>query len=233
LGHTLLCDLDLSTCTGLESVVHHAPSEVSVSTLYKSRGKIPSVFLEGCGVPDNLITYLGSLTGQSFEFYSCFISHSTKDEEFARRLHSRLRDAKLRVWFAPEDMKGGETVIEQIDDAIRLHDKLLLVLSGHSMASDWVTEEVRRARDREKREGVKVLFPIRIVPFEAVLQWSCFDSDTGTDLARAVRAIHIPDFTNWRDHDAFEAAFQSLLEDLRASDAVSEADRGPDSRSSA
>src|SRR5262249_44783765 len=32
-------------------------------------------------------------------FSSCFISHSSADKEFARRLHSRMREEGLRVWF--------------------------------------------------------------------------------------------------------------------------------------
>jgi hypothetical protein len=31
-----------------------------------------------------------------------------------------------------------------------------------------------------------------------------------------VRESHILDFSAWNDHDAFEAAFASLLEDLKA-----------------
>lgn len=31
----------------------------------------------------------------------------------------------MRCWFAPHDIGGGCTIHEQIDDAIRLHDKLL------------------------------------------------------------------------------------------------------------
>ncbi len=34
-----------------------------------------------------------------------------------------------RCWFAPEDLKIGERFRPKIDEAIRLHDKLLLVLS--------------------------------------------------------------------------------------------------------
>ena len=78
-------------------------------------------------------------------FYSCFISYSNKDNEFAQRLHSRLRDAGLRVWFAPEDVKGGMKMFEQVDQAIEMHDRLLLVLSEHSLRSNWVQEEIRRA----------------------------------------------------------------------------------------
>jgi hypothetical protein len=35
----------------------------------------------------------------------------------------------VRTWFAPQDVPGGKTLHEQIDEAIRVHDKLMLVLS--------------------------------------------------------------------------------------------------------
>src|SRR5262245_48416062 len=89
---------------GLESVRHLGPSHVSTTTLVRSRGKIPEAFLRGCGVPDVLIANLPALIGviQPIQFYSCFISHSTADKDFARRLHSRMRDEGLRVWFDEE-----------------------------------------------------------------------------------------------------------------------------------
>ena len=52
-----------------------------------------------------------------------------------------MQDAGLRVWFAPHDIQGGKKVHEQIDDAIHVYDKLLLVLSTHSMKSPWVEHE--------------------------------------------------------------------------------------------
>jgi TIR domain len=84
-------------------------------------------------VPEIFITYLPSLTAKAIDFYSRFISYSGRDEEFARRLHSRMREAELRVWFAPEDMKGGDKFYDQIDRAIQVHDRLLLVLSESSL----------------------------------------------------------------------------------------------------
>ena len=36
------------------------------------------------------------------------------------------------------------------------------------------------------------------------------------DLAKVVREYHIPDFSDWKDHDAFESAFGRLLADLKA-----------------
>ena len=46
--------------------------------------------------------------------------------------------------------------------------------------------------------------------------WECFDGDTGKDSAREVRKYFIPDFSNWKDHDSSQAAFQRLVSDLKA-----------------
>jgi len=218
LSNTTFGDNDLSEVKGLDRVMHDSPSSIGVDTLYKSAGKIPEVFLSGCGVPDDFIAFIPSHFGvqQAIQFYSCFISYSTRDEEFARRLYSRMRDEKLRVWFAPEEMKGGQKLYEQIERAIQLHDRLLLVLSESSMQSEWVINEIQRARETEMKEGRRKLFPISIVEFEKVKAWRRFDADTGKDLAKEVREYFIPDFSNWKEHGAFEKAFERLLRDLRA-----------------
>ena len=45
---------------------------------------------------------------------------------------------------------------------------------------------------------------------DQIRDWTCFDADSGKDLAVEVREYHIPDFSNWKNHDAFEAAFADL-----------------------
>jgi|ERR1051325_1724052 hypothetical protein len=217
MGRTIIGNTDLREVRGLDAVVHQGPSTLGLDTLYKSGGMIPEVFLYGCGVPDEFITYLPSLIGaqQAIQFYSCFISYSQKDEEFAKRLHSRMRDAHLRVWFAPENIRGGEKLYDQIERAIQIHDRLLLVLSEDSMQSEWVKTEIRNARKIEVENKRRKLFPIRLVDFETIGKWNCFDADFGKDLAVEVREYFIPDFSNWNDDDAFEKAFVRLLNDLR------------------
>jgi hypothetical protein len=212
---TVFGEMDLSRAKELETIQHQGPSILGVDSIYRSKGKIPEAFLRGCGVPDFLITYLSTLVGTQ-EFYSCFISYSHKDEDFATRLYSRMRDEHLRVWYAPEEMKGGKKLQEQIEQAIQVHDKLLLVLSEASMNSEWVATEIYHARQREVKEKRRVLFPIRLVPFEMIRQWQCFDADSGKDMAREIREYFIPEFSNWKDHDSFEAAFKRLLDDLKA-----------------
>jgi hypothetical protein len=129
-----------------------------------------------------------------------------------------MRAEKLRVWFAPEDVQGGKKLHEQIERAIQVHDRLLLVLWENSIHSEWVITEIRNALKVEKRDGRRNLFPIRVCDFDAVRDWECFDADFGKDLAVEVREYFIPDFYNWKSHDDFEAAFAKLLRDLRASE---------------
>src|SRR5262249_16200384 len=43
---------------------------------------------------------------------------SNKAEDFARPLYARMRNAHIRVWFAPEEIKGGQKLYEQIEKAI-------------------------------------------------------------------------------------------------------------------
>ena len=218
MGWTRFLECDLSNAEGLDTVVHEGPSTIGIDTLFKSHGEIPGNFLRGSGVPDDFIAFIPSLTGHAVEVCSCFISYSHQDEEFTRRLHSRMRSEHLRVWFAPEDMKGGRKLHEEIFSAIQVHDKLLVVLSGNSMKSEWVMTEIRRARRVEREEDRRKLFPIRLVDFETIQNWECFDADTGRDLAIELREYYIPDFSNWKDHDAFEREFAKLLRDLKATE---------------
>ncbi len=208
---------DLSLAKGLELVKHLGPSVVSMNSILSFKGNLPEKFLRGCGVPEVLIEYLPSLRSsiQPIEYYSCFISYSHKDKEFATRLHARMQQEGLRVWFAPEDLKAGKKIHEQIDEGIRVYDKLLLVISPESMKSDWVELEIRKARDRERKESRKMFFPISITAFSDIKEWKLPDADEGRDLAAEIREYQIPDFQNWKQHDAFEKTFARLLRDLK------------------
>src|SRR6185436_14620160 len=97
-----------------------AASTIGIDTIYKSKGRIPESFLRGAGVPDSFIIYMRSLTGTAFDFYSCFISYSTKDQAFADRLHADLQAKGVRCWLAPHDLPIGAKILDAIDEAIRL-----------------------------------------------------------------------------------------------------------------
>jgi uncharacterized protein YjbI with pentapeptide repeats len=213
-NETVFGDTDLNGVIGLVTCKHQGPSTIDFRTIAKS-GRLPLEFLRGCGLPDTLIEYLPSLLNEPIQFYSCFISYSTKDQEFADRLHADLQNKGVRCWFAPHDMQAGKRIHEQIDEAIRVYERLLLILSPASMESEWVEMEIAKARKRELQEERRMLFPVRLVDFETLRDWECFDADVGKDSAREIREFYIPDFSNWKDHDCYQKEFEKLLRDLK------------------
>jgi hypothetical protein len=221
-GWTTFGNNDLGDVKGLQTVHHIGPSTIGIDTIYRSQGKIPLAFLRGAGVPENFIEYMGSLTGKALEFYSCFISYSTKDQEFADRLHADLQNKGVRCWVAPHDIQAGKKIHEQIDEAIRRYERLLLILSPDSMNSEWVKTEIRKARKRERTEKKRVLFPVRLVSFEAIRDWELFDADEGKDLAVEIREYFIPDFSEWKNHDPYAVGLEKLLRDLKTDGATAE-----------
>jgi uncharacterized protein YjbI with pentapeptide repeats len=204
LGETFFLNVDLSSAIGLETCIHSGPSVIDHRTLKKS-GPLPLAFLRGIGLPDMLIDYLPSLLNQAIQHYSCFISYSFKDQEFAERLHADLQNKGVRCWFAPHDLRIGKKILDAVDAAIRLRDRVLLILSEHSINSDWVEDEVTAGFEEERKRGKEVLFPIRLddAVMEAKEAW-----------AAKLRARLIGDFRQWKDHDAYQQSFQRMLRDL-------------------
>jgi uncharacterized protein YjbI with pentapeptide repeats len=210
LGETVFGNTDLTAVQGLETCHHFfGPSTLDLRTLAKS-GPLPLAFLRGCGLPDALIDYLPSLLNEPFQFYSCFISYASRDQVFAERLYADLQNQGVRCWFAPEDMKIGDRLRPRIDETIHVYDKLLLVLSKTSVASQWVEQEVETALARERQQDATILFPVRIDNTVMTLEtgWPA--------LIRNTR--NIGDFRRWKTHDVYQKAFDRLLRDLKAAE---------------
>jgi hypothetical protein len=139
-------------------------------------------------------------------------ANTTRDESVKQPcLHADLQDKGVRCWFAPEDMKIGAKIRDTIDDAIRLRDKVLLVLSEASIASDWVEDEVDKAFEEERQRGGVVLFPVCLddAVKETKEAWA----------SKLRRSRNIGDFRRWKDHDAYQKALERVLRDLRVEQA--------------
>jgi TIR domain/Pentapeptide repeats (8 copies) len=204
LAETVFGDVDLTGVTGLEQCTYVLPSTVDHRTLQKS-WPLPLAFLRGVGLPDNLIEYLPSLLNQAIQHYSCFISYSSKDDEFAHRIHADLQNSGVRCWFAPHDMPTGDKILDALDAAIRLRDKVVLILSEHSIKSNWVEDEVTAGFEEERKRDQIVLFPVRLD--EAVM-------NTNEAWAAKLRGRNIGDFRRWKDHDAYKQSLARVLRDL-------------------
>ncbi len=229
--------VDLSETKGLENITHVGPSTIGIDTLFMSKGKIPEIFLRGCGLSDLQIeiaklaqpgldaeqatdiayAIANFYTQKGIGFYSCFISYNSQDQSFAQKLHDDLQNNGVRCWIDKEDLKIGDAIRPKIDQEIRRRDKLLVIISQNAIKSEWVGDEVEAAMEEEKVRNSLVLFPIRLD--EAVLNsrddWA----------AKIKRRRHIGDFSHWQDSASYQKAFERLLRDLKApSDEQKESD---------
>jgi uncharacterized protein YjbI with pentapeptide repeats len=203
---TVFGGIDLTEVRGLDRCVHVGPSIVDFQTL-KLSGPLPTAFLRGVGFPDRLIKYLPSLLKQAIQYYSCFISYSSKDQAFAERLFADLRKRGVLCWFAVHDLPWGAKTLDSIDQAIRLRDKVLLILSKRAIASDWVEDEVTKAYAEERRRDQIVLLPVRLD--NTILK-------TDEPWASKLRdQRNIGDFTRWKEHDHYQKSFKQLMRALR------------------
>lgn len=208
IGNTTFADNDLSTVEGLESIQHALPSTIDIDTIYKSKGKIPESFLRGAGVPREFIEYMPSLVGSAIEFYTCFISHSSKDKSFNARLYADLQVNDVRCWYFPEDATWGKSVWGEIDQGIKLYDKLLVICSKNSLVSGPVLREIERALNREDKEGKDVLFPVTIDSY-------IFDGWEHPRKADVLSKV-VGDFRGWsRSAAKYDKAFEKLMKALK------------------
>ena len=86
---------------------------------------------------------------------------------------------------------------------------MLLILSEHSIDSDWVEDEVTTAFEEERKRKKIVLFPIRLD-----------DSVMTTEEAWAAKlraSRNIGDFRHWKDHDKYLKSPERVLRDLAVS----------------
>ncbi|MFI9452463.1 toll/interleukin-1 receptor domain-containing protein [Amycolatopsis sp. NPDC052450] len=81
-----------------------------------------------------------------------FLSYSSRDRDFVRRLTGDLGRASIDVWIDERELRVGER-LTAIGEAIARADQLIVVVSTASANSYWVAEEI----DMAGAAGVRVL----------------------------------------------------------------------------
>ena len=148
------------------------------------------------------------------------MSHSTKDEEFATRLHNDFQEKGIRCWKWDHDARTGRSLWGEIDAAIRDYDKLVLIASESSLKSPAVNRDIERAlvqedkRLKRKRAGdsnvdCDVLFPVRLDDFI----FKGWDHERKVDVTKKV----IADARGWANDPAvYRGVLERLLRDLKS-----------------
>ncbi|MCK6463121.1 MAG: toll/interleukin-1 receptor domain-containing protein [Candidatus Pacebacteria bacterium] len=203
---TIFGDTNLSDVKNIELCLHIGPSVLDYQTIERS-GTLPESFAIGCGLPGNFIDSIRPLIKESRQFYKCFISYSTLDNSFVKLFIKDLRAYGVKYWFAPRDMRAGSSIKSAINQAITVLDKVLLILSESSIASQWVEYEAKKALEKEQKISQDVLLPIMID--DSILS-------TDVDWASSLKNTrNIGNFCDWKNHNSYKQAFDLLLRDLR------------------
>ena len=89
-----------------------------------------------------------------------FISHVSADDGFVKDLRVALEGQGLTVWVDSRNLRGGNKLTPEIEQAIEHARQVLIVLSPQTVNSRWVRREVRKALEVEKQranEGYRVI----------------------------------------------------------------------------
>jgi hypothetical protein len=162
--------------------------------------------LKNGGVPGHLIDYIELFVDQNKKYFSCLISYSEKDRDFAHKIFDDLQAHGVRCWLAPEKLRRRDRKHGIIGSAINLHDKMLMVLSENSINKTWVEKDYDQVVAKELRTEKASLIPISID-----------DAVKYTEQPWAVkmrRSRETEDFALWDDSDSYQEMFSRLLEKL-------------------
>ncbi|MEM7035002.1 MAG: toll/interleukin-1 receptor domain-containing protein [Chloroflexota bacterium] len=81
---------------------------------------------------------------------SVFISYAREDTTTAKAVHKVLERAQIDVWKDTSNIRGGESFIAKISDAIKERQHFILIFSEHAQASKFVAKEVELATSLHK-----------------------------------------------------------------------------------
>ncbi len=127
---------------------------------------------------------------------SIFLSHTSTDKPFVRKLASDLESHGVRYWLDEAEIKVGESLIERIRQGLDEVDYVAAVLSPNSINSPWVKRELDVAMNQEIL-GQKV----KVLP---ILHQQC-------DLPGFLLGKFYADFT---DQNNYTPAFKRLVESM-------------------
>lgn len=205
-----LCDVDLSGALHLRTA--RGGCNIDSATLART-GMLPIEFLRRCGASQALIDEARARHGIPPGTLSCFLCHATVDRPFVDRLHADLSRHGIKCWYSPIEMRDDGTersddeIQHQLEAAIDVHDRTLVVLSKTSICRPWVKAEIRRAEKEDPDWGhVKQLVFVRIDQAH---------ERAGFDLRWSLGGEWIVDFCDWQEHDRYDNALQQVVQILR------------------
>ncbi len=91
-----------------------------------------------------------------------FLSHTSIDKPFVRKLASDLRANGHTVWIDEAEINIGDSLIGKIREGLDSVDYVAVVISKASIESEWVQRELDIASNKEIKEKRTIVLPLKI-----------------------------------------------------------------------
>lgn len=91
-----------------------------------------------------------------------FLSHTSSDKPFVRRVAAYLRQLDAAVWLDEQEIKPGESLLQKISTGLNSSGIVLVFMSSASVASNWVQKELMISMTQEINSGVLRVIPLKI-----------------------------------------------------------------------
>lgn len=139
-----------------------------------------------------------------------FISHSSQDFEFTKKLMTELELHNYPCFFAPRDMTSDKGIRDVIRTNLELSNVFLIVYSNNYTKSQWANFEIELALEKQRRQKEINFIPIKIDD-------SIMGSDESLDVY--IRSIkNIIDFIGHKKNNLFKSSFENLINNLQLID---------------
>jgi len=95
-----------------------------------------------------------------------FLSHSSADKTFVRKLANDLNVCEIDVWLDEWEIQPGDSIFQAINEGIGSSKYVALIISKSFLESKWSTEEVESAFSKQIEQNNKVILPILLEKVE-------------------------------------------------------------------
>src|SRR4051794_20362303 len=89
-----------------------------------------------------------------------FMSYSSRDKEFVRKLSADLHQMGYEPWLDEWVIKVGDCIVTEVEHGIVGADYVAIVLTPHSVKSGWVEREWKAKYWEEVETGKTLILPI-------------------------------------------------------------------------
>ncbi|MFY9821803.1 MAG: toll/interleukin-1 receptor domain-containing protein [Thermoanaerobaculia bacterium] len=205
---------------GIDTIYHKEPWSVDLGILEEAgrlladkphQHQAATQFFKNARVPDHLLMNHFTRRVSVAAWYTCFVSYSHQDSDFADLLCGHLQEIRVPYWRDTHSkIPVGSDILNELTRAIVAYDKVLLCCSESSLTSSWFHEEIGLALDKEQKLRRDVLLPLDIDGY--------LRSTWKSPYSPLLNRRFIADFSSWREGGAkLKDSFEQVSSVLRVS----------------